>query len=189
MIIAKCFLKSESSLQMSKNYEHIMPKNEKENHKDYENRTWQERLHYTKKGYIFIPGIMFKNCIAAAAKYLSIQIPGKGKSTYTKNFEAGVQVIQDIILPVKKEDASPNWQYVPSDGMRGGTKRVWKCFPYVEEWEGEIEFRILDETITQDVFEYHLNQAGAFIGIGFWRPRQNGMSGRFKLISCEWIEV
>ena len=41
--------------------------------------------------------------------------------------------------------------------------------------------------ITEEVFRYHLEQAGTFIGIGRFRPRNNGYYGRFKLDSMEWL--
>lgn len=76
---------------------HCTPKLSKENAEDYEARTWQNRLHYDDDG-VYIPAMMLKNTIAAAAKFLSISIPGKGKSTYTKHFEAGVLVTEKIAL-------------------------------------------------------------------------------------------
>ena len=42
-------------------------------------------------GVVFIPPNSLKNCLSEAAKFLSISVPGKGKATYTKNFEAGIK--------------------------------------------------------------------------------------------------
>ena len=64
--------------------------------------------------------------------------------------------------------------------------RCQKCFPKITKWSGEITFYILDETITQDVFEEHLAEAGNFIGIGRFRPRNNGYYGRFKVDKVDW---
>jgi hypothetical protein len=160
-----------------------VPKLEKEGNDDHEKRTWRERLNVTKDGNVFIPNGAFKNCLSEAAKYLGMQIPGKGKNLYTKHFVSGVMVPESLILPIKKEDVEGEWRHVPSDGRRGGTKRVLKCFPVIPEWHGEVMFHILDDTITESVFDYHLSQAGGFIGIGRWRPANNGMYGRFKIDS------
>ena len=167
---------------------HNEPKLEKENHEDYEKRTWQKRLHATEKGYVFIPPMAFKNCLSECAKYISVQIPGKGKATYTKHFEAGVMVTDPLVLPVKAKDVKGEWLHVPSDGRRGGAKRVMKCFPYIPHWGGDVSFFIFDDTITTDVFKYHLDQAGKFIGIGRFRPRNNGFYGRFSVEEVELIE-
>lgn len=184
MKTATVHLKSVSPYGQSK---HITaPKKDKESAKDYEARTWRERLHTDKEGYVFIPPMAFKNCVSEAAKYLSIQIPGKGKATYTKHFESGVLVIDGLQLPIKKEQVEGIWLFLPSDGKRGGGKRVDKCMPMIPEWEGKVQFLVLDETITEDVFEHVLREAGRFIGIGYFRPRNNGFWGRFGVEKITW---
>lgn len=160
----------------------------KEGHDDYEKRTWRERLHRDKSGEVFIPAMSIKNCLYDAAKYLSIQIPGKGKATYTKHFEAGVMVMDSIPLGIKVEDVPGEWLHVPSDGRKGGDKRVLKCFPIIQEWGGEVVVYVLDETITKDVFMDHMKQAGQFIGLGRFRPRRGGFYGRFTAELLEWSD-
>ena len=165
------------------------PKGAKETHKDYEARTWRERLHYDPKSKeIFIPPMMFKLCLAEAAKFLSIKIPGKRNATYTKHFESGLLCLEGVPLGVKKDDVPGEWLFVPSDGKRGGGSRVDKCFPLIPSWSGSVTFHILDATITKDVFEQHLKEAGNFIGIGRFRPRNNGFYGRFGQTKLEWNE-
>ena len=154
--------------------------------KDYEIRTWRERCHTDATGRIVIPPMAFKNCLSEIAKYLSVQIPGKGKSTYTKHFEAGVMVLEGITLPITKDEVPGEWLYVPSDGRRGGSKRVPKCFPVISEWKGGVTFHILDDVINEETFMQHLKDAGNFIGIGRFRPRNNGYYGRFAVQSIAW---
>lgn len=158
---------------------HGTPKLDKELEADYETRTWREKAHVNKDGYVFIPPMVFKNSLSEAAKYISMSIPGKGKSTYTKHFEAGAQVMDCLTLPIKKEETRGLWLFCPSDGKRGGTRRVHKCFPVVDEWMGDVVYYIWDDIITLDVFKIHLEQCGKFIGIGMSRPRNNGFFGRF----------
>jgi len=165
---------------------HSTEKESKELAKDYEARTWKERAHYDDDGKVFIPPMVFKNCLSEAAKYLKIQIPGEGKSTWTKHFEAGILVTDPLYIGVIKDDLEGEWLFVPSDGVRGGGKRVEKRFPVIKKWKGKVSFLILDEKITQDVFTHHLESAGNFIGIGRFRPRNNGYYGRFKVVKVEW---
>ena len=178
-------LKSVSVYSQSKF--HQTEKLEKEGHDAYERRTCRDRLHVDEDGMVFIPPMAFKNCLAEAAKYLSIQIPGKGKNTYTKHFEAGLLVMDPVPLGIKKEDVPIEGLFVPSDGRRGGGKRVMKWFPYIPKWEGEVPFYVLDETITKDVLALHLEQSGKFIGIGRFRPRNNGFYGRFDVLSLKEV--
>lgn len=177
-------LKSNSPYGQSKHYK--TPKLEKEGADAYEKRTWRGRMHTTAEGNVFIPPMAFKNCLSEAAKFLSIQIPGKGKSTYTKHFEAGVLVMDPLVLPIKANDVKPVCLFVPADGRRGAGKRVEKYFPVIQEWGGNVTFYIVDETITESVFRTHLEEAGKFIGVGFFRPRNNGYYGRFSVESVKW---
>ena len=162
------------------------PRLDKESAADHENRCWRERAHVDEKDRVFIPPMAFKNCLSEAAKFLSVQMPGKGKSTYTKHFEAGILITDPIFLPVKKSQIEGEWIFVPANGRRGSGTRVDKCFPLFKSWKGELTIYILDDTITAEVLKYHLEQAGAFIGIGRFRPRNNGFYGRFKVVDMIW---
>ncbi len=153
---------------------------------DHEKRTWRKRCHVNKAGFVFIPPMAFKNALSEAAAFLSLQIPGQGKSTYRKHIEAGVLVFEPLVLPVKVDDVPGEWLFVPADGKRGGGKRVKKCFPVIQDWGGDVTFQILDEVITEDVFRVHAETAGRLIGIGRFRPRNNGFYGRFDVTGLVW---
>jgi hypothetical protein len=168
---------------------HDAPKLPKELAHAYEERTWRLKLHVNEEGYVEVPPMAWKNCIAEAAKFLGMQVPGKGKSTYTKHFEAGVLVTDPSPLPVKVDEVEGKWLFLPSDGVRGSGKRVKKCMPAIAKgWKAQVEFLIFDDTITEDVFATHLKQAGQLIGIGTFRPRNNGYWGRFIVESLKWQE-
>jgi len=184
MKTAICKLRSLSPVTFGKF--HQTEKLPRELHDAYEQRTWREKLHYKPDGTVYIPGAMFGNCLREAARFLSEPIPGKGKSTYTKHFDAGIIVHDNIDLPLKKDDVHPFIWHVPSDGKPGGSKRVIKYFPIVREWEGQVTFLIGDDIITAPVFEKVIRTAGTLIGIGTWRPRNRGMNGRFELMEMEW---
>lgn len=154
----------------------------------YEERTWRERLHYNEDGNIFIPPMAFANTIKQAAKYLNIQVPGKGKATFTKNFEAGIMVVDPLILPNKKDDVLMERVLVPSDGKRGGNgPKVVKNFGVIPSWSGDVIFHIFDDMITEDIFLEVLKTAGSLIGIGRFRPRNCGYYGRFNVEDMQWI--
>lgn len=131
---------------------------------------------------------MLANCLRESAKFMSLQIPGKGKSTYTKHFDAGIIIYNDIVTKITKDQLQGDVRHVPADGRPGGTKRVIKIFPIVHEWDGDITVYIGDPIITADIFEEVLRNAGNLIGIGTWRPRNRGMNGRFELVDMKWEE-
>lgn len=172
------------------------PKLGKETAKDHEARCWRDRMHDDGKGNAYIPPMAIKNALAEMAKFLGMQIPGKGKATYTKHFEAGVMCFDPIIIhdasgsPIKVKDVKGEWLFVPASGRRGDGKRVEKCFPVVDPgWNGTVNLVILDDMITPEVLEIHLRSMGRFIGLGRFRPRNNGFYGRFEVSDIQWSEM
>ena len=184
MHIAHAYLKSVSPYSQGRFYQ--TEKLERESHADYEKRTWRDKLHTNEEENVFIPPMALKNMLSSAARYLGMQIPGKGKSTYKKYFESGVMVIDPIVLGIKKNEVQGQWLFLPADGKRGGSKRVEKCFPFIPKWEGEATFHIIDDLITKSIFQKHLEEAGKFIGLGVFRPSNNGYYGRFDVVKLDW---
>lgn len=184
MKIAKAKLKAISPYSQSKSY--FTPKENKEQPQAYEERTWRNRMHANEEGYVFIPPMSFKLCLESTAQYLGEKIQGKGQATWTKHFTSGILVVDPLVLPVKAADVAGEWLFVPSDGKKGGGKRVMKCFPVIQSWEGEVTFLILDDMIDKQVFERYLAQAGTFRGIGRFRPEKGGYYGRFEVKSIKW---
>ena len=158
-----------------------------EGHDAFEQRTWRERMHVDGKGQVFIPPMALKNCLAEVAKFLGESVPGKRTSTYTKHFEAGLMVVDPILLGIKADDVAGEKLFVPSDGKRGGGKRVWKWFPVMPAWGGIAEVTLLDPTLTAkpEKVEEYAGHAGKFIGMGRFRPRNNGYYGRFEVSEFE----
>lgn len=163
------------------------PKAERETNDDHERRTWRGRMHVVD-GQVFIPPMAIKNCLDTAAKRLSIPIPGKGKSTYTKVFEAGVMVMDPVPLGIAAADVPGEELFVPSDGIRGSGKRVTKWFPRIDQWGGVATVIILDDIISKDVFARVLDYAGKLVGLGRFRPETRGYYGRFSAEITDWTE-
>lgn len=185
----ECKLQSVTPVAFGRFYSEEVTKGPKESHEDYEKRTWKNRAHANNKGNVVIPPLAFKNALTAIAKYLGEKIPGQRNATYTKHFMSGVLVTDPLTLPIKRDDLKGQWIHVPADGVRGGSKRVLKCFPVVDEWEGSLKVTILDETITEEVLKRHLIEAGNFIGVGSLRVQNNGIYGRFKVVDMKQVSA
>jgi len=162
-----------------------------ETHDAFEERTWRERMHVDGDGHVFIPPTALKNCLAEVAKYLSESVPGKGKATYTKHFEAGIMVSEQMVLPNCPEEVPGERLFVPADGRRGSGKRVWKTFPRIDEWRVQAVIYVLDPVLIgkPEKIEEYLGHAGKFIGLGRFRPRNNGYYGRFRVENFAVEEV
>ncbi len=165
---------------------HETPHLPKETAESYEERTWRDRCHCTADGHVFIPPMAFKFSIASAAKQLSIQIPGRGKATYTKFFENGVQVLEGPVLDATRDTVRRQRVFANSDGRRGSGKRVWRFFPTVDQWRGVVSYHILAGEITDEIFERVLLQSGVFVGVGQFRPENGGTNGRFAVEKIVW---
>ena len=186
MKIAICHLVSSAAYSPSRSYDREIEKLPRETHDAYEDRTWRNKCHTMPDGRVFIPPMAFKMSLDTAAKMLGRQIPGKGKSTYTKFFLSGVLVMEPVILPITKEDCAMDRIFANSDGVRGSGKRVWRNFPRIDKWEADVPFHILSDEITPDVLTEHLKQSGAFVGVGRFRPQSGGYYGRFACSKIKW---
>lgn len=185
MKIAIVSIKGVSGLSFSKH--HTTPMLDRELADAYDQRTWRERLHYNKEGECYIPPMAFKNCLSEAAAFLGLQIKGKGKSTYRKHFESGIMVNEPAMLGIHKDKVLSETLFVPADGKRGSGKRVWRTFPLIQEgWTASFNVYILDEIVAKDIFRTHVEAAGKFIGLGRFRPANNGFYGRFGIVKIEW---
>ena len=176
-----------STTAYSQSRMHDTPKLEKERPDEWELRTWRNKAH-VEDGVIYIPPMSFKQGLDTAAKRLGLQIPGKGKATYTKHFLSGVLVMDKLSTGVAIDDVAGEWINANSDGVRGSGKRVKRCFPTIPSWQGKIDFYILDETIDKKTFERVLQEAGSFIGIGRFRPENGGFYGRYSVEATDWRE-
>lgn len=190
-----CTVTLEGISNYSQSRMHSAPQFEQESADEYAKRTALEYLHFDSKGHVFIPPMAIKQSIENAAKYTQRKIPGKGQATYTKHFKSGLAVVEPLMLynaagePVMKNSSPVEKLWLNSDGVKGGGKRVWKYYPYIESgWTAELQAHILDDTISEEIFLTTLGEAGRFIGIGRFRAANGGYYGRytFHMKSVSW---
>jgi hypothetical protein len=159
-----------------------------ESHEDHEERTWRQRLNIDSAGVGIVPPMAFAKAIQKAAKDYCGKVKGEGNTTWTKYFEQGILVTDPLPLPVTRENVQCERLFVPSDGVRGSGKRVWKCFPIVHQWGGSVTVYVLSDKITPTVFEAAADVAFKLVGIGRFRPEHGGFYGRGTVESIAWTE-
>jgi hypothetical protein len=173
----------------SQSRQHDEPKLEGERHDDYDARTWRAKLNTAERNgaqTVVIPAHGLMQAIAAAAKYSKRQIPGQGKATWTKKFEAGIALLEDPALGIDPATVGSITISANADGVRGSGKRVQRRFPIIPAWSATFDIYILDPIITEPVFREMVGIAGMFIGIGRFRPEKGGTNGRFKIENAVW---
>lgn len=163
----------------------------KETHHDRDMRLWREKATCDDEGIVCIPGMGMKQSVDEAVKRLNIKVAEKGRATFTKVFLSG-QLCDDqpgVRTGVHKDDLASIDIFANADGIRGSGKRVKRRFPYIQKWSGIATFQILDDVITEKVFEQSVVEAGRLIGVGRFRPQNGGLFGRFRPEGFKWVEV
>lgn len=177
----------------------IATQNENNEHHDkFEGRTWRERMHTDPEGYVYLQQTSIKNCLVDVATYLGEKVKGKGSKTWTKFFTAGLasthplELFHDNGRRVEAAKVEGTSLFVPSDGKRGGPKRVWKTFPVIPPgWTCDVSLLLYEQLLIEDpekVRDY-LEHGGKFIGLGFYRPIRNGDWGRFAVSDFKAGEI
>ncbi len=167
---------------------HNAPKLERELHDAYEERTCLQKLH-TAVDQVYIPPMAFKKCLEETARYMKIQIPGRGKETYTKNFVQGVICNEPLMLGMTPDKCRIEKVFTLSQPSKPQGGRVWKHFPVIDLWEGVLPIWVVDDMITREVLLRHLEIGGQITGIGVWRPHRGGLWGKFKVLELAEHEV
>lgn len=186
MHIVQVSLKSVLGSPYSQSKKHDAPELEKEGKDAYAARTWASHLHLNEAGNIVLPAMSIKNGLSTTARRLGMKIPGKRNSTFTKHFDGGLMVFGDIDLGIAPADAECEKLFLPSDGVRGSGKRVWKYYPRINAWACTFDIHVLDDTITEKVLIEHLEEFGKYVGVGRFRPQNGGFYGRFEVTKVVW---
>ena len=169
---------------------HNLPKsNDRETHEDYRERTWKEHFYFDAHGQGFLTPMAMKNALTDTAAYLKMKV--KGSATYKKVFEAGILCVDPLLLfkvggaPITRDHLQKEELFLPSDGIRGSGKRVWKNYPFIDDWTAPCEVIVVDHQIGDKIFAEHVEKAGLLVGLGRFRPARNGFYGRFKITNLE----
>jgi hypothetical protein len=101
---------------------------------------------------------------------------GNGKKSM-KNIVAGMFSILEPKLRLPK-----NYTIDKRSAVNKNIKARVICIrPKWEEWKATFTLCVDNDTITKETVEQIITYAGQYIGIGSFRPTNNGMFGRFKL--------
>jgi len=131
-------------------------------------------LYKDKEGRNCIPSIHIERALVKAG--VNEQVAGRGKKTYKDYMNAFVSVTQQLI-PITPQEYELNRCFVKV--MRARIMRTRPEFP--EGWKASFDLLVVDDTIPIDTIKNILDFAGAYVGIGDWRPK----FGRFQVLSFE----
>jgi hypothetical protein len=172
---------------------HQTPFLDRESHGDYDLRTWREKCTVNREGQVCIPAMALKQSIDTVAWKLGVKVPARRGATFKSFFASGFFCDHDVPIAngkvLTKDDADCKMISANADGKRGSGTRVPRRFPEFSQWHGAAEFTILDDIISEDIFEMHIKSAGIIVGIGRFRPENGGTNGRFRAKKFEWQDM
>lgn len=122
-----------------------------------------------------LPAEMIEACMEKAAGSFIL----KGKKTYRDIVSGGVLISPREPAFVKGTIAIPYSKMVRIPPKTGA--RILKTRAMVESWELEFTISILNDSINFETLKDILVYAGAYVGVGAWRPKH----GRFEVVKFE----
>jgi hypothetical protein len=140
---------------------------------DEERRETAKQYLYTdNKGRVVQPSAHIEGAMIKAAT--DFRLAGAGKKTYKDVVKAGVFVFPEMIVH-KNQDWTVDSRSVVNQTTHG---RSMSYRPRLEDWELSFELEVTDPRADADAIKGILENAGAYKGIGSYRPR----FGRFEVV-------
>lgn len=129
----------------------------------------------------YIPADHIKGALINAGSYLKAKVGGRSKSMKILVAACFSVSPDEIIIP--EFDAIDRRSAV----NRNIKARVIVVRPKWTNWEAEFELMVQEKTITKETIKELIEIAGNLVGIGSFRPTNNGSFGRFKLTGIELL--
>ena len=139
-----------------------------------------DKLYLNSDGTPYIPNTYFKGALVESGK--NFKIAGKGKATFSKLIGSTVMVEPEAIA------LDGEWVKYSIAGVNPNTRgRMMIHRPRFDKWACEFRIVLQDEGIDIASLKEILDYAGAYVGVGDWRPQKKGMFGKF--IVTEFKEI
>lgn len=130
---------------------------------------------YSDNEGFYIPSDHIKGSMIGGGALVKSKVGNSKKSM--KNIVAGMFFIQEERLRLPKEYVIDKRSAV----NRNIKARVITIRPKWEKWSVKFTLLVDNDTITENTIKEIIENAGNYIGIGSFRPTNNGSFGRFKL--------
>ncbi len=134
-----------------------------------------------KDGKCYIPSDQIRGALINAGSYLKAKVGGRSKSMKV--------IVAATFIPTPNEILLPDYDAIDKRSAvnRNVKARVITVRPKWTNWKITFTLQIHEDTITKETITQLLEYAGKYVGIGSFRPTNNGMFGRFEMIYMEEI--
>jgi len=131
-------------------------------------------VYHSKETGVFVPSINVKKCLEEGAKL----------SRDGDKVRKGVMIFDDEIKLEYGDDLTPiqlwnSGKYLDKRSVVVGQSKIMCYRPKFAKWSLNFEVVYDTEIIEPEGINDYFNSAGAYVGLGGFRPSKNGMFGRF----------
>lgn len=126
-------------------------------------------------GKCFIPADQIRGSLISAGSYVKAKVGGRSKSM--KVLVAAMFIVEPEHITIPDYDAIDKRSAV----NKNVKARVIVIRPKWTNWEAEFTLNVYEDSINQDQISQLFEYAGNLVGIGSFRPTNNGLFGRFAM--------
>lgn len=128
-------------------------------------------------GKCYIPADQIRGALIGAGSYMKSKVGGRSKSMKV--------IVAAMFIPTPEQILIPDYDVIDKRSAvnRNIKGRVITIRPKWTNWEAEFDLNVYEDTITKETIAQLFEYAGNLVGIGSFRPTNNGMFGRFELVS------
>lgn len=129
-----------------------------------------------RDGKLFIPSEHLRIALINGGGYLKSKVGIKTKSMKS--------IIAAVLMITPEEILMPEYDEIDKRSAvnRNVKARVMVIRPKWLKWEAEFDMILDNDTLTKEMLTELINVTGNYVGIGSYRPTNNGYFGRFKLV-------
>lgn len=178
MIRFHCHVKGMAPLLFNRFPDEDNPEGKSKKKKAVESKDVQveKSLYRTKDGKIYQPAEHFVGAMIKAG----VQFKLDGKKTYKDVVKGGV-FVEPLQIIHESQEYDKDWRVTVIPSTRG---RVMKGRARMDNWQLKFDVVCIDDRATPKDIKEILEYAGAYIGVGDYRPRY----GRFEVVSMEEVK-
>lgn len=128
-------------------------------------------------GQCFIPSEQIRGALIGAGSYMKSKVGGRSRSMKV--------IVAAMFLPQPTEILLPDYDAIDKRSAvnKNVKARVITIRPKWTQWEADFDLLVYEDSITTETVHQLLEYAGSYVGIGSFRPTNNGMFGRFEVTS------
>lgn len=132
-------------------------------------------------GRCFIPAEQLRGSFIGAGSYVKSKVGGRSKSMK--------QIVAAMFMVTPDHVELPDYDSIDKRSAvnKNVKARVMVIRPLWTKWNAEFILSVGEDSITKETIKNIIDYAGNYVGIGSFRPTNNGMFGRFSVESLELL--